>query len=1151
VSGITATTVATSSASAADIDAGLGVVDGTIKNGAIAYTGRVSVLSDAPSRADSRIDSINVPGLGYLTADLSAIAPEVTLGEFTGWFKLPDGFDESGDTDATFRALATYSVTEAPLVAVRATAIAPVAQDARLGVDAMINRTPITSAVHKIYVVPVTPNGTSASAATASQSEANIRSDVAQSDAYWSAQSNGKIHFEVAGITSWYNSSISCDASVDANADALWNQAANVAFAQLGYRDSANSVLLLVFPAGTDCGPAAGLTRAAEPSVNSGSLVWVVGTVTVPYDIGVLKHELGHAMSFSHASWADCATPSPSPGQSGSSGCDFVEYGDLSDVMGGGAHLSVGAISSPNAIRSSIWDSSAYAVAPPGTSSSYVLNSVSSHSGLRSVIVEDSQGYDYFVEFRNQTNEDAPLASEACNAPRYCNSTVPGVRVLRLKYNSYYKGISTQNSILIGRTVAGVRKTTYVGGESFTTNGMTITVSGITATTASVSIVRPSMSLTTDSVWINRTVNGSDTYNSQPRIGDTWTAMVGSWWNADSFSFQWYRSGKAISGATKQSYTITGSDKGKTLKVKVTGKLGSKTSYRTDPSAYYSGYIIYPGEMLAGSVSIDYSATPFVAKPKAWTVPGVTLKYQWYRNGSAVSGQTGSTYTATTADRDKTLTVKVSASKSGYNSLSATSAATPDLTIDSTGVAVISGTPQVGKTLSVNNLSYTLPGGGSIASPVRGYQWYRSGSKITGAVNQTYVLTSSDYGKKMTVAVSGGLAGYIPHTTTSAATTTVARGVFNGSLAAPVVTETDLPTRRLTVTMPVGSITDASPSYSYQWYRGTSKISKATKSYYKLTSSDYGKNVTVRVKVAKSNYTSIYLYSADASYSLIPSSTTPTITGTLAIGQTISVAPVTTTLNGSPVTPDFTYRWYRNTSTISGATSSSYTLTPSDIGKTIKVTVTSSKLGALGWSKTSASTAKLGSSTVPMAGWNAQANATVSLPDASRVLTVTGTGITEPDVKYSFQWYRGSSKISKATKSYYKLSSSDTGKLISVRVLASKSTFTSITKSSVPVNYTVTANSAPVISDTTPAVNDTLTITLPTYTLAGSPFVPSSGDYTYRWYRSGSSISGATGDTYVVKSSDKGKTIKVKVTVTAPNYLGSSSTSSSTSKVIS
>ena len=55
---------------------------------------------------------------------------------------------------------------------------------------------------------------------------------------------------------------------------------------------------------------------------------------------------------------------------------------------------------------------------------------------------------------------------------------------------------------------------------------------------------------------------------------------------------------------------------------------------------------------------------------------------------------------------------------------------------------------------------------------------------------------------------------------------------------------------------------------------------------------------------------------------------------------------------------------------------------------------------------------------------------------------------------------------------------------------------------------------------------------------------------TYTWYRSGKVISGATGSTYKLKSADKGKTIKVKVTPKGSgSYLGITSTSASTSTV--
>ena len=57
------------------------------------------------------------------------------------------------------------------------------------------------------------------------------------------------------------------------------------------------------------------------------------------------------------------------------------------------------------------------------------------------------------------------------------------------------------------------------------------------------------------------------------KVGQTLTAAPGDWDPAPAFSYQWYRSGKSISKATKATYKLTKSDAGKTITVKVTAKL--------------------------------------------------------------------------------------------------------------------------------------------------------------------------------------------------------------------------------------------------------------------------------------------------------------------------------------------------------------------------------------------------------------------------------------------------------------------------------------------------------------------------------------------------------------------------------------------------
>ncbi|MEN0069411.1 MAG: glycoside hydrolase family 3 N-terminal domain-containing protein, partial [Propionicimonas sp.] len=54
------------------------------------------------------------------------------------------------------------------------------------------------------------------------------------------------------------------------------------------------------------------------------------------------------------------------------------------------------------------------------------------------------------------------------------------------------------------------------------------------------------------------------------KVGKTVKAKVSSYTSGAKLSYQWYRSGKAISGATKSSYKLVKSDKGKKVSVKVT-----------------------------------------------------------------------------------------------------------------------------------------------------------------------------------------------------------------------------------------------------------------------------------------------------------------------------------------------------------------------------------------------------------------------------------------------------------------------------------------------------------------------------------------------------------------------------------------------------
>lgn len=144
------------------------------------------------------------------------------------------------------------------------------------------------------------------------------------------------------------------------------------------------------------------------------------------------------------------------------------------------------------------------------------------------------------------------------------------------------------------------------------------------------------------------------------------------------------------------------------------------------------------------------------AKPGSWGPAGLTLGYQWLRDGKAIAGATTATYKLTAADVKHKISVKVTGSKVGYATASKTSAAktVAAAKFTKTPTPKISGTAKVKKTLTAK------PGKWAPSDVKLAYQWYRNGKKISGATKSTYKLVKADKGKKITVKVTATKAGY-------------------------------------------------------------------------------------------------------------------------------------------------------------------------------------------------------------------------------------------------------------------------------------------------------------------------------------------------------------------------------------------------------
>ncbi|WP_207555737.1 carboxypeptidase regulatory-like domain-containing protein [Intrasporangium flavum] len=338
-------------------------------------------------------------------------------------------------------------------------------------------------------------------------------------------------------------------------------------------------------------------------------------------------------------------------------------------------------------------------------------------------------------------------------------------------------------------------------------------------------------------------------------VGSTVTATHGTISPAGDWSpsYTWVVGGvpRDTDWGAVQPLTLTSDMMGKriTLRMAAYGPTGAGTLQQSASGPVVAGALTAPTPTVNGTKAVGYTLT---AVPGTWGPAPVTLAYQWYRSGAAVSGATAATYALTTADQGKTMTVRVTGTKSGYASTAKTSAATTAVLGALTApTPTVSGTKAVGYTLTA------VPGTWGPAPVTLAYQWYRSGAAISGATAATYRLTTADQGRTMTVRVTGTKSGYLTVARTSAATSAVL-----GAFTAP--TPTISGTRRVAYTLSAvpGTWSPTPTTFTYQWYRSGVAISGATARTYKLTSLDKGKYVKVRVTGARSGYLSRAVYTA-------------------------------------------------------------------------------------------------------------------------------------------------------------------------------------------------------------------------------------------------------------------------------------------------
>ena len=663
----------------------------------------------------------------------------------------------------------------------------------------------------------------------------------------------------------------------------------------------------------------------------------------------------------------------------------------------------------------------------------------------------------------------------------------------------------------------------------------------------------------------NTPATGEPTISGTAQVGEVLTAGTTGIADADglsgaTFAYQWLADDVDISGATDATYTLVAGDEGQTIKVRVTVTDDAEnettlTSAATDAVAAAP----QPDSPATGLPTI--SGTAQVGETLTADTDGIadddglvnaTYSYQWLSDDAEIGGATDSTYTLVAADEGQTIKVRVIVTDDAENETTLTSAATdavaaaPQPDSPATGLPTISGTAQVGETLTADTEGIADDDG--LDSAVFAYQWLGDDAEIGGATGSTYTLVAGDEGRtiKVRVIVTDDLGNET--TLTSAATEAVEAAPQPDSPATgqPAISGTVQVGETLTANTSGIADDDGldSATYSYQWLGDDAEISGATGSTYTLVAADEGRTIKVRVIVTDDlgNETTLTSTATEAVAAApqpdSPATGEPTITGTAQVGQTLIVNITGIADDDGLDSAVFAYQWLGDDAEIGGATGSTYTLVAADEGRTIKVRVTVTD--DLGNETTLTSAATEAVAAAPQPDSPATGEPTITgTAQVGQTLTADTSGIADADgldsAAFAYQWLSDDAEIGGATGSTYTLVAADEGRTIKVRVividdLGNETTLTSAATEAVAAapQPDSPATGEPTIIGT-PQVGQTLSVD--TSGIADDDGL-SSATYRYQWLSDDADIAGATASTYTLVDDDEGKTIKVRVTVT-------------------
>ena len=392
----------------------------------------------------------------------------------------------------------------------------------------------------------------------------------------------------------------------------------------------------------------------------------------------------------------------------------------------------------------------------------------------------------------------------------------------------------------------------------------------------------------------NTPATGAPTISGTAQVGETLTVDTSGIDDEDglanvSFSYQWLADDTEIAGATDPTYTLVDADAGLTIKVKVSF-FDDKNNPETLTSAATAAVDPDPGP-ITGFTVVDTSdqsvegaladgGTLALDDPdggsfgiRADLESGATIgSMRLQLTGEKTHDQTeniapyslygdsgGNLSGESLPVGEYTLTATAySEARLGGNVLGAlkvsftvTGPATQQTNTPATGLPTISGTAQVGKTLTAS--ASDIDDADGIGNATFSYQWIAGTTDIPGATGSTYAPLVADLGKTIKVRVSFDDDQNNFESLTSAATAAVAAKPNTPATGAPTISGTARVGE--TLRADISGIADvdgmSGAVFSYQWLANEvnidTDIAGATDPTYTLVADDLGKTIKVRV----------------------------------------------------------------------------------------------------------------------------------------------------------------------------------------------------------------------------------------------------------------------------------------------------------------